>query len=155
SRTTTGSRFPDRKALVPRWRAVLAAYGVTPDVGAASDAAERVNGSLVRDRVLTVLDQWLANEPSAGLRAVLQAADPDPYRDAVRNAVAAGDNRGVAALSEAPEALAQPSRFAAVLGAHAALSKERRRAVLQAVLRTRPGDVGLLMMMEQTYPDGR
>ena len=48
------------------------------------EAARRVNESLIRDRLLEALDQWLTWSPSAELLAVLRATDPDPFRDAVR-----------------------------------------------------------------------
>jgi tetratricopeptide (TPR) repeat protein/serine/threonine protein kinase len=154
--TVTKGKIPGLKAAAARWRRALAAYGVKPDGGPASDAAGRVNRSLVRDRVLTVLDLWLGADPSAevraGVRAVLREADPDPYRDAVRDAVAARDGRAVRALAEKPEALTQPARYAAVLGHLGWIPRERRRAVLQSALRARPGDLGLLLMMAQSYP---
>src|SRR5262249_57256859 len=100
--TWAGGTFPTLGVVAARHRAALTAYGVTPDEGRAAEAAGRVNGSLVRDRALTALDRWLAAEPSAGVRAVLRSADPDPYRDAVRDALAAGDGRAVAALAGRP-----------------------------------------------------
>ena len=152
--TPVGRRLPRVREIVPRWRAALAAYGVPPD-GDPATSAGRLNGSLVRDRALTALDLWLAADPSPGLRAVLRAMDPDPYRDAVRDAIAARDNPAVAALAARPDALAQPGRFAAVLGWHAAVPVERRRAVLQAALRARPGDLRLLVSMASSYAGRR
>src|SRR5262249_27523587 len=123
------------------------------------EAAERVNGSLVRDRVLTALDVWLiwesADEARFGVRALLQAADPDPYQEAVRDAVAARDKGVARALAAKPEALAQPARFAAVLGQIGWIPQERRRAVLASALHARPEDLGLLMLMGTSYPDRR
>jgi hypothetical protein len=87
------------------------------------------------------------------VREVLRAADPDPYRDAVRDAVAAGDDRAVVALAARPEALAQPARFAAVIGQHDRVPVERRRVVLRAALRDRPGDLNLLLTMGYSYRD--
>lgn len=142
--------------MAARRQAALADYGVTPDEGRAAEAAARVNGSPVRDRVLTALDMWLAflppAEERAGLRAVLRAADPDPYRDAVRGALAAHDAPVIVALAGRAEALDQPARFAAVLGRLGGVPADRRRAVLNSALRARPGDLGLLMALGQTYP---
>ena len=153
--TVTKGRLPKIKDLVPRWRAALAAYGITADVDAVADVAGRVNRSPIRDRVLTVLDQWLIEDRSTVLRALLRAADPDPYRDSVRDALAAGDGPTLAALVRRQEALAQPARFAAVLGQHRAFPTDRRREVLIAALRGRPGDLTLLSQMAQSYPDSR
>src|SRR5262249_40812049 len=141
------------RALAARWRGALATFGVRPDERQAREAAWWINESLVRDRVLTALDGWLLGNPSAGVRAVLRAADPDPYRDAVRDALAAGDERAAGALARRPEALAQPARFAVILGQLNLVPGERRRAALEAALRDRPGDLGLLMGLGPSYPN--
>jgi tetratricopeptide (TPR) repeat protein len=151
----TGRTAPDPRPLVARWRAALAEYGVTPAEGRTAEAARRVNGSLVRDRILAVLDVWLVDDPSPDLRAVLREADPDPYRGAVRDAAAAADASAVADLAERPEALEQPARFAALLGQYESVPAERRRAVLESALQTRKGDLDLLMSLGRTYPPNR
>jgi tetratricopeptide (TPR) repeat protein len=115
----------------------------------------KVNGSLVRDRVLTALDLWLIWDPSAGLRAVLRAADPDKYRDAVRDALAGQDGRAVFALAGRPEALTQPARFAVIFSKLGDVPADRRRAVLQSALRARPGDLALLMGLGLSYTENR
>jgi tetratricopeptide (TPR) repeat protein len=151
--TWTGRGFPHKAAWAERWRAVLAEYGVTRDEGRAAESAERVNGSLVRDRLLAALDECLAIDQTVGLRAVLRAADPHPYRDAVRDAVVAvGGGDLLAELASRPEALAQPARFAAVLARFTEVPKVRKREVLASALRTRPGNLNLLMAMAETYP---
>ena len=150
--TWTHDTLPDRATLAARWRATLAEYGVTPDESRAMEAAERVNASLVRDRVLTALDEWLAIDRSAGLRAVLRSADPDPYRDAVRDAIAANDRKRIADLAAQPKALEQPAPFAAVLGQLSGIPVDRGRAVMESALRARTEDVGLLMTLGLTYP---
>jgi tetratricopeptide (TPR) repeat protein len=144
--------FPDPKVVAARWQAALAEYGVTPDEGRAAELAERVNDSLVRDRLMTALDGWHNIEPSAGLRAVLRSADPDPYRNAVRDAVAARVARPVVVLVESPDALQQPPWFAAFLGQLEQPPADRRRAVLESAHRARPGDLNLLMALGASYP---
>jgi serine/threonine protein kinase/Tfp pilus assembly protein PilF len=154
--TWVGGRSTDLQGAVGRWRAALAGYGVVPGQTPATAAGARVNGSLVRDRVLTALDRWLVYDPSlAGVRAVLRAADPDPYRDAVRDALVARDVRTLAALAGQSEALAQPARFAVILSRIGSVPVDRRRAVLKAALRLRPGDLSLLMDLGYSYPTGQ
>jgi tetratricopeptide (TPR) repeat protein len=153
-RTATGKET-EEKGAVARWRAVLVAYGVTPDEGRVAESARRVNESLVRDRVLAALDLWLEKEPTDGLRALLRSADPDPYRNAVRDAVAVKDARAVAALVGQPEALAQPARFAAVLAEVDDVPADRLRAVLKSALRGQPGHLGLLIGLGKSYPSER
>src|SRR4029079_14465187 len=67
--TWTQDRTTDPAVVAARWRPVLAADGLTPDIDPSTDAAQRVNESLVRDRLLTALDLWLAfAERSAWVR---------------------------------------------------------------------------------------
>jgi Tfp pilus assembly protein PilF len=154
--TWTERGFPDPKAVADRQRAALAAYGITPDEGRDAEVARQVSGSPIRDRLLMALDLWLAREPSAGVRAVLRAADPDPYRDAVRDALAAGgDPSQAVALAGRPDALAQPPEFATALAQVGGLSTDRQVAVLESALRTRPGNLALLMALGNTYPQTR
>jgi tetratricopeptide (TPR) repeat protein len=146
------NRLPDPKVVAARWQAAFAGYGLVPGETPAGEAAGRLAGSLVRDRLLAALDLWLVTEPSAGVREVLRAADPGPYRDAVRDAVAAGDRKRVGELAGRPDALAQPPGFAAALGQNsAAVPADRSRAVLGAALRSRPGDLALLMTLGNSY----
>jgi serine/threonine protein kinase/Tfp pilus assembly protein PilF len=159
----SGGQGPDFETTKARWHAVLAGYGVVPGDTPATEAARRVNGSLVRERLLAVLDLRLAYKPAfwervtgdpdqAWVREVLRSADPDTYRDPVRDAVLAEDRRAMAALLGQPDALAQPARYAAVLGLFDAAHSARGRAVLESALRARPGDLGLLMTLGQSYP---
>jgi Flp pilus assembly protein TadD len=150
--TPVQNRFPDGKAVASHWRAALAGYGVRPGQAPAAEAAARLAGSLLRDRLLTALDLWLLAEPSAAVRELLRVADPDPYRQALREAVVARDRARQAELAGRREALAQPARFAAALGQNRAVAAERRRVALEAALRPRPGDLALLMALGQTYP---
>jgi tetratricopeptide (TPR) repeat protein/serine/threonine protein kinase len=160
-----GGTPPDNETIRVGLRAVLTRYGTVPAETRAKEAAERVNGSLVRERILSALDLWLALEPSVGGRAgdpdrawvreVLRSSDPHPYRDAVRDTVLARDNRfgtRMAGLLGQPQALTQPARFAAILGLFEVVPPARRRAVLQSALRARPGDLDLLMELGHSYP---
>jgi tetratricopeptide (TPR) repeat protein len=152
--TWSEGRYPSGKDLAAQWRAALTAHGLPLDDGRAEDAAAWVNTSSVRDRVLTALDSCLATDPTAAVLAVLRAADPDPYRDAVRDILASGKHKDVVPLAERPEALHQPPRFAAVLGQLQVVTSDRKRAVLKSALRGRTGDLGLLMILG-AYPSSR
>src|SRR5688572_1231506 len=153
--TWAEGRFPGGKGGTVRWPAALAAHGVTPDRGRATETAERVKSSLVRDRLLTALDLWLSWEPSAevrgGMKGVLHAADPDSYRDAVRDAIAAHDGSTISTLAERPDALEQPAWFAVTLGTLGDVAVDRARAVLESALRTRPGDLAILMSLGRSW----
>jgi serine/threonine protein kinase/tetratricopeptide (TPR) repeat protein len=153
--TWVGGRSPDLQAVAVRWQAALVEYGVTTDADRAEEAAGRANASLVSDRVLIALDSLLAADRSAAVRSVLRAADPDPYRDSVRDALVARDAEAMAVLGGKQEALEQPARFAAVLGMINELPAERRRTVLERALRARPGNLALLMELGNSYPKDR
>ena len=147
------NKLPARVVVATKWREAFARFGIEP--GSPAEAANRISPSWVRDRLLTALDLWLRAEPSAGVRAILAAADPDPYRDAVRDAVLATEATRVVELATQPEALAQPPGFAAALGQSRDIPVARRRTVLGAALRARPGDLTLLMTMGDSYPFGQ
>lgn len=143
--------IPEPKAVAARWRAALATYGVKPDEGRAAEAAAGVNRSPIRGRVLAALEGWFGFDPSPDVRAVLRATDPDPYRDAVRDALAAGDHPQALELAGRPDALAQPPRFATALVHLDGLTTDRRVMVLESAQRAWPGNLALLMTLGNTY----
>jgi tetratricopeptide (TPR) repeat protein/serine/threonine protein kinase len=160
----TGGTPPDNDIIIARLRAALAGYGALAEKTPAVEAAERVKASLVRERILAALDLWLALEPAVPdqlkgnrvriwVRGVLRFADPDKYRDPVRDAILAGGYQSqMAPLIGQPEALVQPARFAAILGRYPVVSPARRRDILASALLARPGDLDLLMEMGHSYP---
>lgn len=151
----TTDNVPDIATVAARLRAALATYGVTPDLVPATQMAELVNGSLVRDRVLMGLELLLLHDwTSAGTREVLRTADPDPFRNTVRDAWAARKATvAFAHLAKQPEALAQPVRFVVAYGIFPSIPLERRRAILRAALFERPQDYFLLVMLGNAYPN--
>ena len=150
--TPVEGKFPDGPAMAERYRAVFGRFGADPGVVPPEEAARRVTGSVVRDRLVAALDRWLGAGRPAGVRTVLRAVDPDPFRDAVRDAVLADDGAKVADLAGRPEALDQPPGFVAALGVKWAIPAERRRELLTAALHRRPGNLDLLMTLGRTYP---
>ncbi|HET6573567.1 MAG TPA: hypothetical protein VFG68_08195 [Fimbriiglobus sp.] len=54
--TPIESKPPKLSAGVARWRTAFAGYGVAPGDTPVDEAADRVRGSLVRDRLLAALD---------------------------------------------------------------------------------------------------
>jgi hypothetical protein len=95
--TIAGDKLPDSNTVADRWRAAFAGYGASPEARRV-EAATLVTGSLVRNRLLAALDLWLVLAPDPGVRVLLQAADPDQYRDTVRDAVVAADRGRVIEL---------------------------------------------------------
>jgi tetratricopeptide (TPR) repeat protein len=149
--TFSENKPPDPAAVAMRTRAALARFGADPGAVSA-EAAARVSASVVRERIVSALDRLLQQQKKAGVRTVLRRVDADPYRDAVRDAVLAHEKAKMVALAERKAALEQPPGFVAFLGEIEVIPVERRRHLLAAALRHRPGDLGLLMTLGHTYP---
>ena len=149
--TLHGSKFPPGEEQARRLRAMFAGMELLPPTPPET-AAERVQASAVKDRLLAALDLWLLQAAAPEARAVLQAADPDPYRDRVRDALRAIDGPRIAELAQQAEALAQPPRYATVLGQCRAVPLKRRHEVLEAALRARPNSLTLLMALGNSFP---
>ena len=149
--TWVENKFPDPAAVAAQVREALMRFGLTPESVSAEEASARVSGSAVRDRVVTALDRWMWVEKLPWLRAVLRAADPDAYRDAVRDAVLARDGVKMTDLAGRAQAAEQPPGFVAFFGEIAPIPVERRRELLKRAVRHRPGDLGLLMALGDTF----
>jgi predicted ribosomally synthesized peptide with SipW-like signal peptide len=151
--SVVGGNYLGRQKAADDLPAAFARFGIAPGVTPPDEAARRVNESLVRDRLLTGLEVWLLWSRSADLLGALRAIDPDGFRCAVREAAAAWDTGRVQKLAGSPEALEQPSWFAAVLGDLRVVAPGRRQQILRDALRRRPGDLGVLMALGALYPE--
>ncbi len=147
--------FRDESQLVSRWRKVLTSYEVSPGQTPEAQAAKRVSESLLKDRLLTVLELYLLYEPSNAVKSLLAVVDPDPFRNEIREAVATHHDARQAELAQKSIVLDQPAWFAAAFGRNKAIPIKRRREVLEWALRSRPGDLGLLMELATSYPINR
>jgi len=150
--TPMESRFPSTKEVVARYRGALGNFRADPDATQPEAAAARVAVSAVRDRLVAAFDRVLTVVRSDRVRNLLRHIDPDPYRDAVRDAIMAGDTARMEDLLAKAEARDQPPGFVAVLGENESVPVGRRRELLGAAVRRRPGDLGVLMSLGQTYP---
>ncbi len=143
--TVTGGKFPPADAFVPRWREALAGYGVAPGAPPPGQAVGRINGSLVRGRLLAALETWFLWTRDADVLEVLSAADPDAFRDAAR---AAGYRRAVVAWAFRGRAVgAQPLWFAAAHGGDTSLDDGPREYVLRSAHVVKPDSFPLLMAL--------
>jgi Flp pilus assembly protein TadD/tRNA A-37 threonylcarbamoyl transferase component Bud32 len=150
--TPVAGKSPDAAAVLARYKRALGELGVDPDAVAPDEAATRVSGSVIRNRLVAALDRVLVAGRSARVRATLKVLDSDPDRNAFRDAVLAGDREKVAEWAGRAVAREQPPEFVAVVGENRAVPVERRRELLVAAIRRRPGALGLLMAVGETYP---
>jgi eukaryotic-like serine/threonine-protein kinase len=94
-------------------------YGLNLTTLGGADAAAIVRGSNIRNIVVAFLHDWLYWAPDANrakLRALLEAADDDPWRRAFRDARATNDFEKLAALARVPDATDQPPVLLSGLG---------------------------------------
>ncbi len=147
--TPDGNNFPSNKRVAERFRVALRDFGLNPDVTPADEAARRVTDSEVR--LTAALDRLILLESSAWARAVLRAADPDAYRDAVRDAVLMGNKTRIGELANRPEVAAQLPEFVTIL-VESVPDGLKQREMLEAAVQRRPNNLGLLMALGNTYP---
>ncbi len=158
--TPTAGRLTGDADLAEEAAAAFRPYGLVPGETPTDAAARLVNGSPVRERLFTALDLWLGWADSGnvavidGLAAALRAADPDPYRGAVRDATRASREPTLRQLGERPAALTQPAWFAAVLGERPAIPADRRGQILRAAHIRRPNDLTVLITLGKLAQGG-
>jgi Flp pilus assembly protein TadD len=146
--------------IVLRLRGILDRFGVSVGKTVPAEAAALLSGSAIQPRLVRALDVWLTSEAgetqrTPGVRAILRAVDPDPFRDDVRDLAAnwkRWDEIAVAALAARPDAERQPGRFTSVFCQSRAIPADRRRQLLCLALAREPGDLILLMTIGDTYP---
>jgi eukaryotic-like serine/threonine-protein kinase len=150
--TPVGNKFPTGPEMGKRYRAALGRFGADPAAIPADESARRVCGSAIRGRLVAALDWLLWYEQAEGTLAVLRAADPDQYRNSVRDAALARDRAKLADLAGRPEAADQPAEFVALLGDARWRPPSQCRVLLESALHRQPGNLMLLMAAGHTYP---
>jgi tetratricopeptide (TPR) repeat protein len=148
-------KYPESAEVARRYHEALGRFGADPDAAGVEPTVARIAGSMVRDRLVEALDRLLRAEHSAAVRAALQGLDPDPFRDAVRDAERDNNAAVLVQLADQAEALQQQPGFAAFLGESKAISPQRQWQVLETAVRRRPSDLGLLMALGESYPVGQ
>jgi Flp pilus assembly protein TadD len=150
-----GGKLPDRDAVVGRFAAAFAGYGIVPGTTPPAEAAERINASTGRDALLAGLDAWLARARRPELRDLLAAVDPDRFRNEVRSTVTTGDAAAFAALAGRPEWEGQPAGLVRAFGRMPEIPAGAQRALLGRAAADRPSDFGLVMDLAECYSTGR
>jgi Flp pilus assembly protein TadD len=108
----------DTAAVVPEYRAAFERHGLKT-AGDVEAVGRRVAASPVREALLAALDDWISNESDAGRRdrlsRIARAADPDPWRDRFRDALARRDEATLRKLAaEADVARLSPAALVAL-----------------------------------------
>ncbi len=144
--TVIGGKTRGARPAAAELPAVFARYGIVPGKMPQTQVIARIDESFIRDRILTALDRWLEWSRAPDILAILRAVDPDTFRNAMREAVAAANKDRIKQLASQSDALAQPPRYAATFG-EAELPASRRSELILAALKRRPGDHRLLVTM--------
>jgi tetratricopeptide (TPR) repeat protein len=113
-----------------QWRSMDAAYtravqelGINVERLDAAEAAHLVRMRSVPQELAVTLDEWAAlrrnrlkDRPWTEIAEIARLADPDPWRDRLRRAVAAGDREELRRLAETAEVDQLPASTAVLLG---------------------------------------
>ncbi len=100
-------------------------YGIDLTTLSAADAAARIRGRSIRRELARALDFWSISRRYAGnqgapdwqqLLQIAKAADPDAWRDRLRDALTRGDAKALAALAESADVATLPPETLALLG---------------------------------------
>jgi eukaryotic-like serine/threonine-protein kinase len=114
-------------------------------------AQKFVSESSVRERILAFLDLWLITEPSKSILLLLQALDPDPFRNRFREAIVAKNRDVIKALGTQEELTSQPTRFLSSLGYLELLSLSDRERILRVARNAKPDDFPTLMALGSLF----
>jgi serine/threonine-protein kinase len=108
------------------------------------EAAVRIQASPVRGALVAALDDWAAcatdRDQQAWALAVVRHADPDPWRDRVRDPATWDDPAALRELAERAPLAGQSPQLLAVLGARLRANKLDAVGFLERVASAYPGD---------------
>src|SRR4051812_35074500 len=132
----------------------FAAYGVTFAAADPAAASDLVRHSDIHDILVVFLHDWLywvRDENRAKLRAVVEAADDDPWRRAFREARAKNNIAKMEQLARAPEAAGQPPALLSGLGGALLIDGHRNEAwaLLRTAQRRYPADFWINYLLGQ------
>ncbi len=141
-----GNRF--YSGLVdPLYAQAFRQYGLGRDTLDPIAAAERLRGSAVREPLLAALDDWVLARQEEGignwevLLLVARRADPDPWRDRLRDALLSKNGKAIADLARNAEVSSLSPASLVLLGRTLAKSGNMPLAVM------------VLHQAQQRYPD--
>ncbi|MCI0465295.1 MAG: serine/threonine-protein kinase, partial [Gemmataceae bacterium] len=134
----------DFTGTVLAYREAFRSHGLDLEMADAAELAGQIQGSAIREELVAALDVWasLDNERSARLLAVARLADPDPWKDRLRDPKVWQDAKALKALAgEADVSRVGPSLLSSLgmlLG-----EQEESLAIVQRVQQRYPADFWL------------
>ena len=137
----------DQKAVISGYQRAFREYGIDIDTLPPERAAEliRAKPPEIREALAAALDDWAwrAGPPEdSRLRTIAREADPDPRRNAIRDAVAKGDAPALRQRAHDPDVASQPVATLDRLGNALVQAREFDEAValLRQAQRLHPHD---------------
>jgi tetratricopeptide (TPR) repeat protein len=123
-------------------------HGLDVEALDVDEAAARIRDTAIRDRLVAALDDWALARQKEGapgwqdLLTVARRADPDPWRDRLREALGRKDRKALAELAAGPEVLALPPATVQLLGEMLRHTGQRPLAeeIYRRALWRHPGD---------------
>jgi tetratricopeptide (TPR) repeat protein len=128
----------DPTAIADKFGAAFAAYGLEVKPAKSKELAERIRAEVpaVRAALLLALDEWIcaaskarAKTLAAELRAIVPAADDDPWRQRLRRAAVAGDRAALRDLSAEARRLSLRPASVVLLSEYLVQTGQRAEAV--------------------------
>jgi Flp pilus assembly protein TadD len=107
----------------PAYREAFRQLDLNVDELNPDEAAERIRGSPIKDRLVAALDDWVSAKWVAGLPgspellALARRVDTDPWRDRIREALRSRGGKALVGWARDEEALSQPPATLLLLGA--------------------------------------
>jgi serine/threonine protein kinase/Flp pilus assembly protein TadD len=138
----------DSTVLDPAYAAAFREYGIDVEAPEIAKVAARVRGSSIREALVAALDDWIAHRPvdqCTRLRAVVDQADDNSWRQGFRAAARHNDLKQLQTLAGQVEVRTQPPAVVILLGdtLGAAGLRERAAAILAQAQQSHPADFWL------------
>jgi tetratricopeptide (TPR) repeat protein len=140
-------RLNTAAVAVPAYREAFERHGLDCAAGDVAALGGRVAASPVREALLGALDDWAAEEPDAGRRErltrVARAADPHPWRDRFRDALARRDRAALRELARQADVGQLTTAALVALGLSLGLGTREAEHLLHRAQGHSPGDFWL------------
>jgi serine/threonine protein kinase/tetratricopeptide (TPR) repeat protein len=147
-RSTLKSNELDLQSRLDAYRQAFHDYGIDLTTLSTEEAADRVRSSKVAEDLVAAVDDWIFYEKSKDfvdrLAAIARAADRDPVRTSIRNAITSRDTTSLRRLCESEDNRRKLGlRFRNVFNSLLYLDPERSFPLLETILRENPSDFWL------------